>query len=110
MKLLAAIALAATMWAIELSPVRASCYAYVGSRQERIELQDKQNGYLRVWATKSLKGEMVGKLKHGQAIKTLKYVDNQICGGSIYIRFRNNKGQLSYGWVFSDALIAATKQ
>jgi hypothetical protein len=109
MKLLATIALIATLWSIELAPVRASCYGYVGSRQERIELQDKQNGYLRVWATKDLKGKMVGKLKHGQVIETLKFVEDRVCGGSIYIQFRNNKGQLVYGWVFSDALIAATK-
>jgi hypothetical protein len=109
MKLLAAIVITTTLWGIQLAAVRASCYSYIGSRQERIELQDKQNGYLRVWATKDLKGKMVGKLKHGEVIKTLKFVDNGVCGGSIYIQFRNSKGKMADGWVFSDALIGATK-
>jgi hypothetical protein len=90
---------------INTRSAEASCYGYKGSRQERIKLQDKTNGYIRVWATKSLKGQMVGRLRHGEVVKTLKYVEGPYCGGSIYIRFKNSQGQIAYGWVFSDALV-----
>jgi hypothetical protein len=90
---------------INTRPAEASCYGYNGSRQERIKLQDKTNGYIKVWATKSLKGQMVGRLRHGEVIKTLKYVEGPYCGGSIYIRFKNSQGRIAYGWVFSDALV-----
>jgi hypothetical protein len=110
MKHLAAIALAATIWTIGLNPALASCYGYVGSRQERIKLQDRKNGYLRVWDTKSLKGQIVGKLKHGQVIKTLKFVEDEVCGGSVYIRFRDSRGRTAYGWVFSDILLASVER
>jgi hypothetical protein len=108
MKHLAAIALAATIWTIGLNPALASCYGYVGSRQETIKLQDRKDGYINVWSTKSLKGKLAGKLKHGQVIKTLRYVDNGICGGSVYIRFQNSQGRTVYGWVFSDILLSST--
>jgi hypothetical protein len=109
MKRIATIGLMATLLAVsvDIGTAQASCYGYNGSRQERIKLQDKQTGYIRVWATKDLKGRMVGRLKHGEVITTLKYVDNSVCGGSIYIKFRNNKGQTAYGWVFSDVLIGS---
>lgn len=107
MKRIAKIGLMATLLAasVNIGSAQASCYSYKGSRQERIKLQDKQTGYIRVWATKDLTGRMVGKLKHGEVIKTLKFVEAPNCGGSIYIKFRNNKGQTSYGWVFSDVLV-----
>jgi hypothetical protein len=76
---------------INTRPAEASCFGYKGSRQER--------------ATKSLKGQMVGRLRHGEVVKTLKYVEGPYCGGSIYIRFKNSQGQIAYGWVFSDALV-----
>jgi hypothetical protein len=109
MKQITAIGLAMTLLVmnVNVGTARASCYGYNGSRQERIKLQDKQTGYIRVWATKSLKGQMVGKLRHGEVIKTLKFVEDPVCGGSVYIRFRNSKGQIAYGWVFSDVLIAS---
>ncbi|WP_310410050.1 hypothetical protein [Chamaesiphon sp. OTE_8_metabat_110] len=109
MKQLTAIGLAMTLLVgnVNVDTVQASCYSYNGSRQEQIKLQDKQTGYLRVWATKSLKGRMVGKLRHGEVIRTLKFVEDPVCGGAVYIKFRNNKGQTAYGWVFSDVLVAS---
>jgi hypothetical protein len=92
---------------INIDTVRASCYGYIGSRQERIKLQNKQTGYIRVWATKNLTGRMVGRLRHGQVVRTLKFVEDPICGGSIYIKFRNSKGQTVYGWVNSDILVTS---
>jgi hypothetical protein len=41
----------------------------------------------------------------GEVIKTWKSVEDPVCGGAIYIKFRNNKGQTAYGWVFSDVLV-----
>ncbi len=109
MKQITAIALAMTLLAmnVNVDAAQASCYGYNGSRQERIKLQDRQTGYIRVWATKSLKGRMVGKLRHGEVIRTLKFVEDPVCGGAIYIKFRNDKGQTAYGWVFSDVLVAS---
>jgi hypothetical protein len=107
MKRIAKIGLMATLLvvSVNIGTAQASCYSYKGSRQERIKLQDKQTGYIRVWATKDLKGRMVGQLRHGEIIKTLKFVEDPVCGGAIYIKFRNNKGQTAYGWVFSDVLV-----
>jgi hypothetical protein len=109
MKRLAAIGIVVTLLAgnINASPAQASCYGYNGSRQERIKLQDQKTGYIRVWATKDLKGRMVGRLRHGEVITTLKFVEDPVCGGAIYIKFRNNKGQVAYGWVFSDVLVGS---
>jgi hypothetical protein len=109
MKQIAAIGLAMTLLAVNVNvgAVRASCYSYNGSRQERIKLQDKQTGYIRVWATKSLKGRMVGQLRHGEVVRTLKFVEDPNCGGAIYIKFRNSKGQTAYGWVFSDVFVTS---
>jgi hypothetical protein len=109
MKRIATIGLIATLLAVSVNigTAQASCYSYNGSRQERIKLQDEQTGYIRVWATKDLKGRMVGRLRHGEVIKTLKFVEDPVCGGAIYIKFRNNKGQTAYGWVFSDVLVTS---
>lgn len=109
MKRIATIGLMATLLAmsVNIGTAQASCYGYNGSRQERIKLQDKQTGYIRVWATKDLKGRMVGQLRHGEVIKTLKFIEDPVCGGAIYIRFRNNKGRTAYGWVFSDVLVTS---
>jgi hypothetical protein len=109
-KRLAAIGLAITLLGTSIDPAQASCYGYVGSRQERIKLKDKTNGYIRVWATKELKGQMVGRLRHGEVVKTLKYVEGPYCGGSIYIKFTNSQGRIAYGWVFSDIFIYSTEQ
>jgi hypothetical protein len=109
MKQITAIGLVITLLAfnVNVDTAWASCYSYNGSRQERIKLQNKQTGYIRVWATKDLKGRMVGRLKHGEVVRTLKFVADPNCGGAIYIRFRNNKGQTAYGWVFSDVLVTS---
>ena len=109
MKRIAAIGLVVTLLAvnIKIGTAQASCYSYNGSRQERIKLQDKQTGYIRVWATKDLTGRMVGRLRHGEVVRTLKFVENPVCGGAIYIRFRNNKGQIAYGWVVGDVLVTS---
>ena len=111
MKRIATLGLAITLLTVNINigTVRASCYGYIGSRLEQIKLQDKQTGYIRVWATKALNGRMVGRLRHGEVVKTLKFVEDPNCGGAIYIRFRNNKGQTAYGWVFSDILIGSTE-
>jgi hypothetical protein len=112
MKQLTAIGLAMTLLVgnVNVDTVRASCYSFSGTVPARIRLQDKKTGYIRVWATKSLKGQMVGKLRHGEVIRTLKFVEDPVCGGSVYIKFRNSKGQIAYGWVFSDVLVASIEE
>ncbi len=109
MKRIAAIGLTMTLLALNtnIGTVRASCYGYNGSRQERIKLENKQTGYIRVWATKNLTGRMVGRLRHGEVVRTLKFIENPVCGGAIYIKFRNSKDQTIYGWVFSDILVTS---
>jgi hypothetical protein len=111
MKRIATIGLMATLLAVSVNigTAQASCYGITGFRQvqARIKLQDKQTGYIRVWATKNLKGRMVGQLRHGEIIKTMKFVEDPVCGGYVYIKFRNNKGQTAHGWVFSDVLLTS---
>jgi hypothetical protein len=104
----AVLGLAAILWTSSLNnqTVWASCYGYKGSRQERIKLEDKKNGFVRVWATQNLsRSKMVGRLRHGEVVTTLKFVEDPVCGGSVYIRFRNSKGKIAYGWVFSDVFV-----
>ena len=107
MKRIATIGLIATLLVVSVNSgtAQATCYGITRFRQERIKLQDKQTGYIRVWATRDLEGRMVGRLRHGEVVKTLKSVKYQNCGEAIYIKFRNNKGQTAYGWVFSDVLL-----
>jgi len=111
MKLVAIIALTCITWAAQVTPAQSSCFGYETFGLERIKLHDKENGYLRVWktkdttwATKDRDRQVIGKLKHGQVIKTLRSIKDRYCGAAVYIRFKNNKNKSSYGWIFSDVL------
>lgn len=105
MKRLATIVLTLNLLAIGIShsPAQASCYDYNGAvRKERIKLQ-KGRAYISVGDTKDFKRE-IDRLRTGQIVTTLKYVEGD-CGGSIYIKFRNGKGRITYGWVASDEFV-----
>jgi hypothetical protein len=100
----------AVIWATGLSSAQASCYGYRGSfGPERIRLQDKKNGYINVRVSRSVEGKVVGKLRHGQRIRTIKFVENHIdmCGGFMYIQFQDSQGRIIYGWVLGDLLLSA---
>ncbi len=91
------------MIGINIRPTQASCYSYNGAvRKERIKLQ-KGRAYISVSAKQDLKRE-IGRLRNGQVVTTLKFIEGN-CGGSIYIKFKNSKGKITYGWVESDEFV-----
>jgi hypothetical protein len=105
MKRFAVILLTLSLLAIKtsISPAQASCYGYNGAvRKERIKLSPGR-AYISVSDTKDLKRE-ISRLRTGQVVTTLKYIEGN-CGGSIYIRFKNSKGRITYGWVESDEFV-----
>jgi hypothetical protein len=89
---------------LDISPTQASCYSYTGGvRKEQIKFRKGSAAYISVFSTKDLKRE-ISRLRDGQVVTTLKFVEGN-CGGSIYIRFKNSKGRVTYGWVFSDDFV-----
>jgi hypothetical protein len=107
MKRFAVILLTLSLLAIEtsISPAQASCYDYNKAvRKERIKLSPGR-AYISVADTQSHKHE-ISRLRNGQVVTTLKYIEGD-CGGSIYIRFKNSKGRITYGWVASDEFVSS---
>ena len=107
MKRLVAIGLGLSLLMLDLNtqPAQASCYDYNGAvRKERIKLAAGR-AYISVSDNKDSNRE-IGQLRNGQIVTTLKFIEGD-CGGSIYIKFRNSRGRITYGWVSSDEFVSS---
>jgi hypothetical protein len=87
-------------------PVRASCYSWNPGNISTINLQDRENGYYRIWKDKK-KLQLAAKLKHGTKIKVIKFIEGD-CGGDVYLETKV-KGRAVRGWTDSDELTHLTR-
>jgi hypothetical protein len=95
--------LAACLWDV---PVYAGCYTWKPGDISTINLQDRENGYYRIWKDrKNL--QLAAKLKHGTKIKIIKFIAWP-CGGDVYIEAKV-KGRVIRGWTDGDNLIFLTR-
>jgi hypothetical protein len=92
-------------------PVRASCYGWNPGDISTINLEDKENGYYRIWKNrKNIQDknnlQLVAKLRHGSKIKVIKFIEGD-CGGDVYLETKV-KGRAVRGWTDSDELTYRT--
>ncbi len=88
------------------NPVYASCYGWSPGDISTINLQDKENGYYRIW--KDQKNiQLAAKLRHGTKIKVIKFIEGD-CGGDVYLETKV-KGHAVRGWTDGDELTHRTR-
>jgi hypothetical protein len=97
------VALATCFWGV---PVQAGCYTWNPGDISTINLQDRENGYYRIWKDKK-NLQLAAKLKHGSKIKIIRFIADQ-CGGDVYVEAKV-KGRAIRGWTHSDNLFYLTR-
>jgi hypothetical protein len=102
------VAICAGGMVIKTLPARASCYGWTAGNRATINLQDKNSGYLRLWSNTKLDGQIVAKLKHGTQIRVIDFIEDPVCGGTVYIEARINNRRIR-GWVNSDVLVGYSR-
>jgi hypothetical protein len=93
---------------IKTLPARASCYGWTAGNRATINLQDQKFGYLRLWSNTKLDGQIVAKLKHGTQIRVIDFIEDPVCGGTVYIEAKINNRRIR-GWVNSDVLVGYSR-
>jgi hypothetical protein len=97
------VALVVVFWG---APVRATCYTWIPGGISTLNLQDKENGYYRIWKDKK-NLQLAAKLKHGTKIKVIKFIEGP-CGGDVYLEAKV-KGRSIRGWTNSEDLFFLTR-
>jgi hypothetical protein len=103
MKFVFYVVLALAFWS---NPVHASCYNYRSGDTATINLENKKNGYYRIWKDRN-QLQLAAKLRHGSEIKVVKFIETG-CGGDVYLESTVN-GRTIKGWTFSDSLFYLTR-
>jgi hypothetical protein len=97
------VALVVFFWS---TPVRATCYRWIPGGISTINLQDRENGYYRIWKDKK-NLQLTAKLKHGTKIKVIKFIEGP-CGGDVYLEAKV-KSRTIRGWTNSEDLFFLTR-